>query len=132
MTAAFPGVTEVITDLATRGHPMAVVTSKLCAGATLALNHTGMRAHFGSIVGADSVINAKPHAEPVHKALAELGGSADNAFFVGDSPHDIAAGNAAGVATVAVTWGPFSRDQIEAAKPRHWIASIAELPALVR
>jgi phosphoglycolate phosphatase-like HAD superfamily hydrolase len=38
---------------------------------------------------------------------------ADDAIFVGDSPHDIESGNAAGVYTIGVSWGAFSAKSLE-------------------
>ena len=54
-----------------------------------------------------------------------------DALFIGDSPHDVEAGNAAGVRCVAVTWGAFTREAIAPAQPAHWLDRVAELPALV-
>ena len=45
-------------------------------------------------------------------ALDRLGADAADACYVGDAPFDIAAGRAAGVATVGVTWGFFPRDAV--------------------
>jgi phosphoglycolate phosphatase-like HAD superfamily hydrolase len=41
----------------------------------------------------------------VLKALELLGSDRSEAAFVGDSPFDVGAGKAAGVFTVAVSWG---------------------------
>jgi len=46
--------------------------------------------------------------EPLLLALERLGAAPDRAVYVGDAPVDVAAGKAAGVATVAVLWGVFS------------------------
>ena len=46
---------------------------------------------------------------------------------MGDSPHDVLAGNAAGVATVATLWGPFSREQLAPARPTAWAGEPREL-----
>ena len=54
---------------------------------------------------------------PVRVALEELGYSADEAVFVGDSPHDMYSGNGAGVVTIAALWGPFTREQLEPSSP---------------
>lgn len=132
MTLLYPGVADVLGGLRKSGHPMAVVTSKFYAGAVKALTHVAQIEHFGAIIGGDSVEFAKPHPDPVRLALSKLGAQPERALMIGDSPHDIAAGNAAGVETVAVLWGPFSRAQLEEAKPTHWLATIADLPALVR
>jgi len=53
-------------------------------------------------------------------AVERLGARPGEAAFVGDSPHDVLAGNAAGVATVATLWGPFSREELARARPRAW------------
>jgi pyrophosphatase PpaX len=72
-------------------------------------------------VGADDVTRAKPDAEPVLAAMAALGADPATTVFVGDSPHDMAAGRAAGVRTAAVLWGPFRRDHLAPHAPDHWL-----------
>ena len=49
------------------------------------------------------------------------------ALLVGDSPHDIAAGKAAGIDTAACLWGPFDRHHIDQEKPTWWLESFADL-----
>ncbi|HVP71828.1 MAG TPA: HAD hydrolase-like protein, partial [Gemmatimonadaceae bacterium] len=73
----------------------------------------------------------KPDPEPVRVALAKLGRAANEAVFLGDSPHDIASGNAAGVITVAAQWGPFSRQELDGANPGYQVLRMAEFPALI-
>jgi pyrophosphatase PpaX len=131
MTVAYPGVLDVLNELRARGHPMAVVTSKYHALATKVLRHVNFDVHFGAVIGADSIANAKPHPEPVLKALADLKHAAGRAVFVGDSPHDVRSGNAAGIETAAALWGPFTRDHLADATPTHWLPSIDDLPAIV-
>jgi pyrophosphatase PpaX len=130
MTAPYPGVPEVLDELRAKGHPMAIVTSKFHALTVRVLKQVSFDTHFGAVIAGDSIQNPKPHPEPVLKALADLGHSGP-AVFVGDSPHDIRAGNAAGVLTAAAMWGPFTRDQLEDAAPTNWLASIHDLPGLV-
>lgn len=132
MTSAYPGVADVLESLGKRGHPMGLVTSKYYATAKKALVHSGIAAHISVVIGADSTPNQKPHPEPVLTAVAHLKTEPRRAVFVGDSPHDIHAGNAAGVATVAATWGPFPRAELEAARPTYWLESIEGLPALAK
>ena len=57
--------------------------------------------------------------------------SADQAAFVGDSPHDVHSGNAAGVVTIAALWGPFDRETLAAARPNHFIGCMADLPGVL-
>jgi pyrophosphatase PpaX len=132
MTTPYPGVTDVLTELKAAGHPMALVTSKYHALATRVIAHVDYTRFFDVVVGGDSIANPKPAPDPVYKALADLGVAADRAIFVGDSPHDINSGNAAGVATAACLWGPFTRDQLVPSAPTHWLDDIHDLKAVVR
>ncbi|MEJ7812245.1 MAG: HAD-IA family hydrolase [Gemmatimonadaceae bacterium] len=127
----YDGVRETLGELAARGHPMALVTSKADPLAVRALEFTGLRQYLPVIVGCDSCARHKPHPEPVLLALRLLGVEPADALFVGDSPYDIEAGNGAGVATVAALWGPFSREVLEHAGPTYVIAHIRELTAIV-
>ena len=131
MTVAYPGVPDALAALRAAGHPLGLVTSKYYALARKALTHTGIEQHFGCIIGGDSIPNPKPHPEPVLRALTELGAVPEYAFMVGDSPHDIRAGNEAGVATIAVTWGPFTRERLAESNPTFWLSDIRDLPGMV-
>lgn len=127
----FEGVRETLALLHDRGHEMALVTSKATEAAKRALRLIGIDALLSQVVGLDSTTSHKPNPEPVLHALAQLRRDPSDAIFVGDSPHDIAAGNAADVFTVAALWGPFSRQTLEAAHPSRLIADIRDLPPLI-
>ncbi|MGH7669320.1 MAG: HAD family hydrolase, partial [Gemmatimonadaceae bacterium] len=73
----------------------------------------------------------KPDPEPVRIALDRLNTPANQALFVGDSVHDMYAGNAAGVTTVAALWGPFTREDLAPSTPRYHLDRVRDLPALV-
>ncbi|HMI58280.1 MAG TPA: HAD-IA family hydrolase [Gemmatimonadaceae bacterium] len=131
MLREFEGVADTLALLESRGHPMALVTSKTNDLAHRALDWLHLTDHIDVVVGMDSTERHKPDPEPVLHALAALGSTPDNALFLGDSPHDIAAGNAAGVISVAALWGPFSRRVLEQASPTYLLEHIRELPALL-
>ncbi len=116
MVRAFPGVPELLATLSARGVRMALVTSKLEPSARRSLEFLGLMRHFEHVVGIEATGRHKPHPEPVEHAMERLGARPEETAFVGDSPHDVEAGNAAGVATVASLWGPFTREQL--APPR--------------
>jgi pyrophosphatase PpaX len=127
----YDGIVDTLCSLSGAGHPIAIVTSKSDWMAQKALVHVGLDALMPVLVGSDSCVNHKPHPEPVQRALALLGVQPANALFVGDSPHDIESGRAAGVTTVAVTWGAFRREELEAAGADLVIGRIEELPPLL-
>jgi pyrophosphatase PpaX len=131
LTRCYAGVIDVVQRLSERGHPLGVVTSKGNDIANRSIAHVGLAPYFRTVVGVECTARHKPDPEPVWFALAQLESSVDGAFFVGDSPHDIAAGNAAGVATVAALWGAFSREALERARPRYVLDQIQGLETLL-
>lgn len=131
LTSLYDGVAEVVHTLRSRGHRLGIVTSKMEAIARRSVKHVGLEAEFELLVGCDATTRHKPHPEPVRYALHHLGLRADDAVYVGDSPFDIQAGNSAGVRTVAVTWGAFSRDTLLAAEPSYVLERPAEIPPLI-
>ncbi len=130
MAKPYPGVIEVVKTLHRNEAKLALVTSKLSRGANRGLRLLGLEEEFPVRICADDVVHGKPHPEPVLKALAALDALPAEAVFIGDSDHDIVAGRRAGVQTVAVSWGPFGRETLEAAGPSRWIESPDELLTL--
>ena len=106
-------------------------TSKATPIANQSLRFVGLDRYFPVIVGYDDTKRHKPDPEPVLVALDLLGVGASQAVFVGDSPHDIHSGKAAGVVTVAATWGPFDRETLAAAGPNHFIECMDDLPGVL-
>ena len=131
LVRAYDGVVTALRDLSNAGHPLAIVTSKSDWLAVKGLELVGLDDIFPVVVGCDTCVNHKPHPEPVERALALLGANARNALFVGDSPHDVASGRAAGVFTVGVTWGAFAREEMEASGADTVIHDITALPAVI-
>jgi pyrophosphatase PpaX len=132
LTQPYPGVVETIEELGAAGHPLAVVTSKSVPMAMKALEHVGIARHFRLVVGLETTRVHKPAPEPVLHALAHFGETVPaRAVFIGDSPHDVRAGNAAGVTTIAAQWGPYTRKQLAEAAPTAWLRNIRDLPSLL-
>jgi pyrophosphatase PpaX len=128
MMRCYDDVIATLELLHTRGHRMGVVTSKMSDFMNRSLEFTGIDRFFDVAVGMEASTRHKPDPEPVEVALRVLGFEPHEAVFVGDSPHDMHAGNAAGVTTIAALWGPFSREQLEESRPRYWLQRISDLP----
>lgn len=131
LVTLYPGVEETLRELHERGHPLAIVSSKLDAGIRRSMDFYKLTSLFDAIVGIDHTARHKPDPEPVIYALSQLQVSPRQAWFVGDSPHDIEAGRDAGVNTVAVPWGAYTKEEIEPAGPTYWIERMDELPGLL-
>ena len=96
LVTAYDGVLDTLEQLYNWGHPMGVVTSKSNEMMDRALKLPGFDVYMKTTIGFDSCALSKPDP-PVLMALGELGYEPHEAVFVGDSPHDIKSGNAAGV-----------------------------------
>ncbi|HXT18893.1 MAG TPA: HAD-IA family hydrolase [Gemmatimonadaceae bacterium] len=132
LISCYEHVVETVHELRAHGHELAVVTSKSEWLAYRALALVGLASCMETVVGLDASTRHKPDPEPVWIALQRLNCPPEQALFVGDSVHDVMAGNAAGVATVAATWGAFHRTELEPGNPSHWLESISDLPQLIR
>ena len=131
LMARYEGVIDTLALLYQRGHPMAIVTSKGNTMMDRGLKFIGADDYIEVAIGYDSVHIHKPDPYPVKAALEKLEYGADEAVFVGDSPHDIKSGNAAGVITIAALWGFFTRSQLAPDNPTYFLDNIKELPALL-
>jgi pyrophosphatase PpaX len=125
----YAGIAEAIAELAGRA-ALGVVTSKGHDAAVRGLRFVGLAAHFPVVVGVEDVTRHKPDPAPVLRAVELLAADLDATVFAGDSPHDMAAGRAAGVRTAAALWGPFSRSDLEPQAPDFWLTSPDQLTAL--
>jgi pyrophosphatase PpaX len=130
MTRAYAGALQAVRTVKDGGHPVAVVTGKMAEVATRTLDYVGLTPFVDALVGADSCPRHKPDPQPVLLALERLGRAPAEALFLGDSPIDVRAGNAAGVTSVGALWGACTREALLAASPRHLLETVAALPAL--
>jgi pyrophosphatase PpaX len=124
----YPGVERLLAQLRREGRRLGVVTSKRRETALLGLDVLGL-GEFDVLVGWEDTERHKPGPEPVLRALEVLGSSPDEAVYVGDTPWDMQAGRAAGVATVAVLWGVAGRAELEAEGPDLVVADATEVLA---
>jgi phosphoglycolate phosphatase-like HAD superfamily hydrolase len=58
-----------------------------------------------TVVGGDTTPHAKPHPAPLLEAARQLGLPPARCLYVGDDERDMVAGLAAGMGTVAATYG---------------------------
>jgi pyrophosphatase PpaX len=126
-----PGILDALGVLRAEGRELGVVTAKRRATLALAFEVLPeLRRYFDVTVGAEDTERHKPHPEPLLAALERLGSDAADAVYVGDSPFDVQAARAAGMASVAVTWGRIhSRERLERERPDAVAESVEELLA---
>lgn len=105
---AFDDAVDALGCLAAAGIPLGVVTSKRHAMAARGLRLCGIEDFFEVLIGSDDFSEHKPAPGPILHACRLMKLDPLSCVYVGDSPFDIQAGNAAGCRTVAALWGMFS------------------------
>ena len=103
-TRPYEGILPALTALRERGIRVAVVSNKFDA-ATKAL----CAEYFGDLIevaiGERANVRKKPAPDTVEEALRELGASAADAVYIGDSDVDIATARNCEMPCISVTWG---------------------------
>lgn len=127
----FPGTKDALARLKNAGYKMGVVTSKRHEMAERGLKLTGILEFFEFVIGSDDWPEHKPKPGPILHGCDLLGISPNEAAYIGDSPYDIHAGNAADCTTYAALWGMFSRESLEAEHPDFCCDSITQLADLL-
>lgn len=132
---AFPGVEETLRALRAAGLATGIVTSKRHEPTLRGLAVFDFEPLFDVVVGSDDCDGHKPDPAPVLHAAGLLGVDPARCAYVGDSPFDMQAGNAAGCHTVAAAWGMFPEAVLRAEMPdavERTFAGVRELAEYAR
>lgn len=115
----FPGVVELVRDLASHGVPLAVASGALRVEVRHFIESLGLRELFSVIVAADDVAKSKPDPETYLVALDQLGKELDDlsvdpgrVIAIEDTPAGIRSAKAAGLYVIAVT-NSFPRERLD-------------------
>lgn len=104
-TVVFEGVAHLLTNLQQRGLHWGIVTNKSQRFTNPLVASIATFSSAAVVVSGDTTPHAKPHPEPLLFAARNLGVSPGQCLYVGDDERDIQAGKAAGMLTVAATYG---------------------------
>ena len=104
-TRIFDGVIDMIAALVSLGLPWGVVTNKSSRFTDPLTAAMPLFATAGAVVSGDTMSHAKPHPAPLLEAARRLQVAPERCVYVGDDERDIVAGLAAGMGTVAASYG---------------------------
>jgi phosphoglycolate phosphatase len=82
-----------------------IVTNKPESLTHSLLDYLGIRELAGTIVCGDTLVERKPHPAPLLHAAREIGLPGERCIYIGDARRDIQAGRAAGMRTIATSYG---------------------------
>lgn len=104
-TKPYAGIRTLLTDLATRGIPMAILSNKPQAFTELCVRHYLAEWQFAVVYGQREGVPRKPDPAAALDIAARLGISPGECAYVGDSSVDMQTATSAGMYAVGVAWG---------------------------
>ncbi|MDT8405664.1 MAG: phosphoglycolate phosphatase [Methylococcales bacterium] len=115
-TRLFPGIEALLSWLEQHGLMWGVVTNKRQRFTLPLMRELGLYQRAACIISGDSTAHSKPHPEPMLTACAQIGVTPAQCLYLGDARHDITAGQAAGMTTLAASYGYIAPDD----DPNQW------------
>jgi phosphoglycolate phosphatase-like HAD superfamily hydrolase len=113
--SVYPGIAEALQYLRDRRIPFSIVSTSPGTYCQKVMAHWGLKPSH--LVAYHDVKYRKPNPESILKALGLMGCGARQCLSLGDRDIDIVASNAAGVRSVACTWGAADIPTLLASSP---------------
>lgn len=123
----FPGVVEVLEQLAAQDVLLAIATGKSRRGLDRTLKHHGLGGHFMILKTADDG-PGKPNPGILLDAIAEAGASPLSTVMIGDTVFDVAMARSAGAYAIGVGWGYHEPVELDAAGAHAILDHFSDLP----
>ncbi len=116
----FPELDELLDELDATGRPWGIVTNKPARMTDPLLAGLGLSARTACSISGDTLPQRKPDPAPLLLASQHLGVPLEKTVYVGDALRDIEAGRAAGMFTIAASYGYVTDDD----DPTSWEADL--------
>ncbi|MDL2339563.1 MAG: phosphoglycolate phosphatase [Pseudomonadota bacterium] len=104
-TRVFEHVEPLLKALDSQAVPWGIVTNKAMRFADPLARALGLFERAAVVIAGDTTPHSKPHPAPLLEAARRMQVDPARCLYVGDDIRDVQAGHAAGMRTVAVTWG---------------------------
>jgi HAD superfamily hydrolase (TIGR01509 family) len=123
------GARELIAELGERGHIVVLASSAKEKEVDHYLDLLEARDLADAWTTSADVESTKPSPDLVNSALEKVGGSAEDALLIGDTPWDVKAAGRAGVETFAVLTGGFAIEELTESGASDVFETVADLRA---
>ena len=130
-TRIFPGVSQTLQTLKSKGVKMAIVTSRGIESLRLILTQNNILEYFDELVTRDNGFKPKPAPDMVNYLLQKMNLAPSDVLVVGDTTFDIDMGTAAGCKTCAVTYGNHSAERLATSKCDWMVGRFEEIIELI-
>jgi phosphoglycolate phosphatase len=108
-TGPYDGILPLMKTLKEQGYRMAIVSNKIDP-AVKELNERFFAEYVDVAIGERPGVNRKPAPDMVRIALEELGATAEESVYIGDSEVDLQTAVNSGLPCIAALWGFRDRD----------------------
>jgi len=111
-TVLLPKAREAVEE-ARKFARLGIVTTKTGKFSRILMEHFGLMEHFEVLIGREDVVNPKPHAEPIDRAVEKMKVLKEHCWMIGDTRLDIASANNSGVRSIGVLSGYDNLEQLK-------------------
>ncbi|MER1940248.1 MULTISPECIES: HAD family hydrolase [unclassified Castellaniella] len=127
----FQGQAQLLQELHGHGVVLGVATGKSRRGLDTSIQSLGLQGVFQATRTVDEA-RGKPDPDMLEQLLAELDLAQDAVLMVGDTTHDVLMAKAAGIDSLAVSYGAHRASLLQTSQPTALVHSVAEMQAWVR
>ncbi|WP_050616408.1 pyrophosphatase PpaX [Bacillus testis] len=128
----YDGVYEAVRALKDAGFKMGIVTTKVRRVVEKGIELCRLEGIFDCIVTLDDVQHAKPHPEPILKALQTLNSKPEETIMIGDNPQDIMAAKNAGTTSAGVEWTIKGKEYLQGFSPDYMLHDMRDLIEILK
>lgn len=114
---AYPGIKEVLSFLKGERKKIAIISNNFRENIVRLMERLGFDKYIETVIAYDPQKKSKPHPDQILECMRKLGVKPNETAFVGDMEVDMAAGKAAKVRTIGVTYGWHKRERLEKFEP---------------
>jgi phosphoglycolate phosphatase len=125
----FPGMTELLADVAESDASLVLATAKPIESATRVLTRASLIDHFDVISGTELDLMRQDKPSIIEHGVTQLGRSMQDvtAVMIGDRKEDVLGAQHHGITSVGVAWGYADPGELEAVSPDHLVATSDDL-----
>lgn len=127
----YPGIKELLEKLTDSGCRLYIATSKPEKFALTVLEHFGLKSYFTYIKGSDMSPDNKPKDVIIKHVMEVNSLTANDSIMIGDRYHDIRGAHLNSIASIAVTYGYGSREELEKENPTHFVGNAEEIKTIL-
>lgn len=128
----YDGITQLLEYLRGADIKLAVLSNKPHEKTVFNITEVFGDGYFDYVAGERQGVNRKPDPEGIYIIMKELGLTASECLYVGDTGTDMETGRAAGVDTVGVLWGFRGEEELASYRPRYLVKAPGEIIEIVR